>query len=352
MDQVLLKSLIPINALNPRSLNELVAQTRIESLPAGSKLFAQGQRDSQRVYLLAGEVALSSTDISSVHTVVGGTIPARYALAQLNPRQFTAIAKTPVTVVRIDSRLLDRLITWDQAASYEVAEIKDSQDAEWMMKLLRSEIFRKLPPANISSLFARFLPIKVKAGQIIIRQGDPGEYYYLIKMGSADVLRRSEKTHKVAIVDQIVEGEGFGEDALLTGAPRNATVVMVTDGRLMRLKRKDFTELLCEPLVKWLTLDEAKAKWQAGAGLLDVRVEDEFLSGSIKGSVNLPLYRLRTKFSELDRRRHYIVFCQSGSRSGAAAFLLSRQGFEVSVLRGGLDGLAPAAQIRPETARW
>ncbi len=348
MDQELLKSLIPINSLTPNNFNELTANTTIENVPAGNRLFVQGERDWQTVYLLSGEVALSSSDTPLVRAVVGGTQAARYALAQLNPRQFTCVAKTPVTVARVDSRLLDRLLTWDQATGYEVAEIDGSQDTDWMMSLLRSETFRKLPPANISALFARFSPVEAKAGQVIIRQDDPGEYYYLIKSGKADVLRRSDKTHKVTILAQLGEGDGFGEEALLSGAPRNATVVMATDGLLMRLERKDFNALLREPLVKWLTLDEAKARIQAGAGLLDVRLEDEYRSGSIKGSVNLPLYLLRLKSAGLDRKRHYIVFCQTGSRSCAAAFLLSRQGFDVSVLHGGLDGLASAKGVRAE----
>jgi rhodanese-related sulfurtransferase len=273
--------------------------------------------------------------------VVGGTEKAKYALGQLNPRQFTGIAKTEVTIAYIDSVLLNRLLAWDQAATYEVAEIGINQDAEWMMGLLRKDAFKKLPPANLASLFTRFNPVPVRAGQIIIRQGDAGEHYYLIKSGTADVLRRSEKTRKVTVVDHMAEGEGFGEEALLSGAPRNATVVMTTDGVLMRLKSQDFNDLLCDPLVKWVNLQDALAKSQAGACLLDVRTEEEFASGSIHGSVNVPLPRLRAQFACLERGREYIIFCQTGCRSCVGAFLLAQQGFDAAVLRGGLDSLEP-----------
>jgi CRP-like cAMP-binding protein len=328
--------------LTPNNFAAVLAKIRVEKLPAETRLFIEGERDGQAVYLLSGEVVLSSSDSANVRIVVGGTEVARYALAQLNPRQFTGIAKTPVTVARIDNKLLDQVLTWDQsAAGYEVTEIDASQDNDWMSSLLRSESFRKLPPANISALFERFKHIDVKSGQIIIRQGDTGgEHYYLIKSGKADVLHRSEKTHKVSVIAKLQKGEGFGEEALLSGEPRNATVVMVKSGSLMRLQRKDFDEMLREPLVRWVNLDEAKAMVLSGARLLDVRVEDEFRNGTIKGSDNLPLYRLRALSAELDAKRPYIVFCQTGNRSSAAAFLLSRQGFEVSVLRGGLSGLA------------
>ncbi len=180
--------------------------------------------------------------------------------------------------------------------------------------------------------------MQVNAGQVIIRQGDLSDHY-IIRTGKVSVSRKSEQTGKVSLIGQLSDGDGFGEEALISDAPRNATVVMVTDGVLMWLTKKDFDSLMRAPLVKWVTLNAAKDLAQAGAGLLDVRVEDEFCNGTIKGSVNLSLYQLRLKASNLGQRRHYIIFCQTGSRSCAAAFLLSQRGFEVSVLHGGLNKL-------------
>ena len=342
MDKDILQTLVPINSLTPENFRELANQAVIERLPLGSQLFKQGDHDSLSIYLLSGEVDLTSTSTNLTLHVAAGTDEARYALAQLKPRQYTGTAKTAVTVARVDSALLDRLLTWDQTTGYEVTEFDGSQDPEWMIRMLRSETFQKLPPSNINALFARFKPVDVKANQVIIRQGDPGDFYYIIKSGKANVSRKAEKDGKVSVVGQLAEGDGFGEEALLSGAPRNATVVMATDGVLMRLARKDFDELMREPLVKWVTLNQAKVLAQTGAGLLDVRTDDEFRNGTIKGSMNLPLYLLRLKAPGLDSKRHYVVFCQTGSRSCAAAFLLSQRGFEVSVLRGGLGGLSHA----------
>lgn len=340
MDAELLKTLVPLNALTRHNLEMLAEQTTIEQFPAGSKLFSQGDVDGDSIYLLSGEVALSTGDAHRERHIVGGTGSARYPLAQLKPRKHNGHALTPVTIVRIDSQQIDRLLSWDQVnSSYEVTEFESSEDLEWMMRLLRSQTFHKLPAANSNSLFRRFQPVRVKSGQIIIRQGDPGEYYYLIKSGAADVVRKIEKEHRVSVIAHLQEGESFGEDALLTGTPRNATVVMATDGILLRLGRRDFDELLREPLVNWLGLEEVRSFVRAGAGLIDVRVEDEFLHGTIKGSVNIPLYQLRKKAAELDSKRHYIVFCQTGVRSCAAAFLLAQRGFQVSALRGGMEPL-------------
>jgi rhodanese-related sulfurtransferase len=107
-----------------------------------------------------------------------------------------------------------------------------------------------------------------------------------------------EKIGKVAVVGILGEGDGFGEEVLLPGAPLNATVMR-------------------EPL------DRARSLAQAGVGLLGVCTEDEFRHGTVKGSLNLPPYLLRLKTFGLDSKRHYVVFCQTGSRNYSALFLPS-----------------------------
>lgn len=342
-DLDVLKTLVPISSLAPDNFRELVAKTRILSLPAGAVLFRQGDQDADTLYLLVGEVGLTGDASSGAERViVAGTDKARYALAQLKPRPYTGTAKTDVKVARLESAVLDRLLTRDQATGYEVTEFDGAQDTEWMWRMLSNKAFNILPPANINALFARLQPVEVKAGQVIVRQGDPGDYYYIIKSGRATVTRKSD-AGKVGLLSELGEGEAFGEEALLSGAPRNATVIMKTDGTLMRLAKQDFDELLKAPVVKWASFDEVRALVKAGAGLIDVRLEDEHRAGAIKGSVNIPLYLLRLKAAGLDPKRRHVVYCQTGSRSCVAAFLLSQRGFDVYALKGGLDSVPRAA---------
>lgn len=338
-----LKSLVPISSLGNDSLRKLADKTSIVSIDSGERLFEEGDSDHYAVYLLDGQVTLSSK-LGAKRTVTGGSDEARYALSHLKPRQYRGTADTDVKVARVESAMLDRLLTLEQSAQangIEVVEFDGSDDSDWMMSLLRNEAFAQLPPANINALFQRLEPIEVKAGQIVIKQGEPGDYYYLIKDGRASIARKA-KDGKVAMVNELSSGQGFGEEALLSGAPRNATVIMRTAGTLMRLSKKDFDELLKEPLVHWVGEVEARKLLQTGAGLLDVRLEDEYARGSIKGSANIPLYQLRAKAAALDPKRKYILGCDSGKRSCAAAFLLTQRGFEVYVLRGGLATLGRA----------
>lgn len=338
-----LKTLVPIGSLGADSLQKLAAKTSILSIGSGERLFEEGDNDPYAVYLLEGQMTLSSKK-GATRTVTGGSEEARYALSHLKPRQYRGTTDTDVRIARVDSALLERLITLEQSAQangIEVVEYDGSDDSDWMMSLLRNEAFAQLPPANINALFQRLEPVEVKAGQIVIKQGEPGDYYYLIKDGRASIARKASDG-KVAMLSELSHGQGFGEEALLSGAPRNATVIMRTAGTLMRLSRKDFDELLKEPLVHWIGEAEARTLLQAGAGLLDVRLEAEFDRGSIKGSVNIPLYQLRAKAASLDPKRKYILGCDSGKRSCAAAFLLTQRGFNVYVLRGGLAALGRA----------
>jgi CRP-like cAMP-binding protein len=185
----------------------------------------------------------------------------------------------------------------------------------------------------------------VQEGQVILSQGSAGDYYYLIRSGSARVTR-SVGEGKVITLAELQPGQGFGEEALISGDPRNASVTMISTGELMRLPAADFDTLLREPLVHRVNLAQGAELIKHGAQLIDVRLEAEFKEGSLKGSTNLPLYLLRLKANSLDRKRTYILFCQSGRRSAAAAFLLTQRGFDARVLEGGLAALSkPAGHV-------
>src|SRR3990170_204202 len=106
----LFSKLVPINSLGPDSIKQLLASTPIENVSSGTELFEQGDEDKDAIYLLEGEVQLTG-QTGSKRTIVGGQEDAKYALAQLKPRQYTGKTKSKAVIARVDSVLLDRLIT-------------------------------------------------------------------------------------------------------------------------------------------------------------------------------------------------------------------------------------------------
>jgi len=133
-------------------------------------------------------------------------------------------------------------------------------------------------------------------------------------------------------------GDTFGEEALLSGAKRNANIIMETDGLLMRLSRDDFDKLLREPMLTWVTKEEGDEMVKSGAVWLDVRLDTEHKNNGFEGSINIPLSMLRVQVTTLSKDKKYILYCDTGRRSPAAAFLLSERGFDTACLKGGLLG--------------
>jgi rhodanese-related sulfurtransferase len=112
--------------------------------------------------------------------------------------------------------------------------------------------------------------------------------------------------------------------------------VATTDGYLLRLGKVDFDELLREPLLSRASFEEARDRVAQGAVWLDVRYPSEYQYDKLPGAINVPLNEVRNMFAVLDRDREYVVYCQSGRRSSAAAFLFAQRGFRVRLLDGGL----------------
>lgn len=337
LDKKALRDFIPINALSPAHIEEISKKAVIEQVRSGRYVFKAGDRDNQSVYLLEGKVELVGDGRKVVGTVTAGTDSARHPLAHKQPRQISVRASGAVTVARVDSSLLDVLLTWDQSSGYDVVEIDSADEGEdWMTRMLQSEAFLRLPPSNIQQLLMRMDAVSAKAGDVIVRQGDEGDYFYIVKSGRLAVSRRPSSHGRDVVLAELAGGACFGEEALVSDSKRNATVTMITDGSLMRLAKNDFNELLRTPLVHEIDYPRAQRMIAEGAELLDVRLPGEFVNQSIRGSRNLPLSALRDRVSELDGSRKYILCCDTGRRSASAAFVLGQRGFEVYVLANGL----------------
>jgi rhodanese-related sulfurtransferase len=342
-----LKALDPLSSLSDVRLQELADLCFVESVKRNLDPFRLRAIAGQSVYLMRGELALDYGQGRS-EVVVGGSADARYPLGKR--RVFvSAKAVTEVQLVRIDDDLLDIMLTWDQIARHERSgavpslAVQPSVGAGWgaLSELfginnLRFGAFSQLPPAHIDELLQRFERVKAGKGEAVIREGEEGDYYYLVETGRCQVERMIGGVSMT--LAELKSGDTFGEEALVSDARRNATVSMKMDGSLLRLAKQDFNALLREPLLRAINMEQAKQKVQDGAQWIDVRYMSEYQYDKLSGAINIPLSEIRNAFGALDRSREYVVYCQSGRRSSAAAFLLAQRGYSVYLLEGGLWG--------------
>jgi rhodanese-related sulfurtransferase len=339
-----LATLAPLAGMSKERLAELAEVAVVERAARGSDPLKGRLQAAQSIFLLSGELLLAF-DGGGTQVVVGGSEDTFQALNRQKQKVGRTKAITDVDLLAIDDEVLDILATWDQVAASGAGEGGSTMaravrsDARlitgaFSLANLRAGAFAQLPVAHIDELLKRFERVKTSRGDLVIKEGDEGDFYYVIESGRFQV-ERLVGGAKVVLAE-LKGGDAFGEEALVSEAKRNASVIGLGEGELLRLGREDFNQLLREPLLKRASFEEAGERVRRGALWLDVRYPSEYQYDKLPGAINVPLAEVRNMFAVLDRSKEYIAYCQSGRRSAAAAFLFAQRGFKVWLLEGGL----------------
>ena len=338
-----LAGLALLGSLSAERLREVAEVAELVGAARGSDPLAGLPLRDQVVFLLRGELLLMFEGGGTL-VVVGGKGDGRHPVNRRGAAISRSRAISDVELLAVDEKALDILLTFDQVAAGEVAAgsvmgqavRSDARIGRGIFSLanLRHGAFARLPAARIEELLARFERLAASRGEVVIAEGDEGDDYYVIESGRCRVERQVGGVK--VVLAELKSGDAFGEEALASNTRRNATVVMTTDGQLLRLGKGDFNELLGEPLLQRLRYAECLKRVAQGASWIDVRYPSEYRDDRLPGAINVPLNEVRNSFAVLDPAREYIVYCQSGRRSSAAAFLIAQRGFRVGVLEGGL----------------
>lgn len=343
VDEAHLSQFSPLNKLRPELLEELLSSSRVERLPPGRRLFNQRENDNRAIFLLSGQLALVD-DGSQTSTLKADSNEANGPVDDHQPRQYTALARTAVTVLTVESDKLKELLYRNETLPPPKPPPKhDEKDR--VKHVFEAPLFKRLPKPHLQVLKNRAVEMPVDAGEVIIHEGDDSQYYYLITEGRCSVTRQlSRFGHKVQLAD-LSERDGFGEGALIANDYHDATVTAVEDTHVLRFSKGEFLTLLVRPFIKWISYEEMDPLRKKGAILMDVRSPEVFQKRHLQGSVNFPLRVLRQTAFILDTSRDYIVCCDNGRRSATAAFLLAQQGMDVKILS---DGLRNALKIEQQ----
>jgi len=341
IDNNLFERFTPLCDLDPATLDKLASLATIEHVTAGNFLFERGDSAQKTFYLLEGEIELCSP-LFPTQSVRADTDAGRYPLAHSFPRQFTAVTVS-------DARVLVLPLDVSAVMQGDAANVKSSSSNKpapsWESRWLSTPMLRRLSATNKKALLASMEEISVQAGQVVIHQDEPADSYYVIKKGSCSVSRKPSPGARDVKLAELTAGQGFGEEALITNVPRNASVTMLNDGLLLRLDKQSFIDLLAKPLLHHLPFQHAIQLVEQGAVLVDVRTPEEFEIDGLIGSLNMPIPVLRLKASRLNRDRTYIVYSNTGQTSSVAVFLMLQQGLNACILEGGLTA-APKYRMK------
>lgn len=109
--------------------------------------------------------------------------------------------------------------------------------------LLGAQMFGDLSAAELSQI-VHILQIRfVREGQVVFREGQPGDAWYVVFQGGVEVFTEAEDGSE-RVYDNLGPGSCFGEMAILDGSSRSASVRAVEPSTLFRFPRVDFNKLL------------------------------------------------------------------------------------------------------------
>ncbi len=353
--QSILTQFSPFDDLESQYVDQVAEHSELISVEKGKLIFRRGKPAEHRYYLLEGMIDLVGASFDT-ERVEAGQERAQITLTDTSPTQVSAVAKSPVTLLKVEADFLDLALAWSQAVVTQEAsvstrepelsdvgdnqdilenldlasaqvEVEDEQGGDWMSGLLASPLFARVPPAHIQTLFTRFEAQEVAKGDMVVKEGASGDYFYVIVHGSAHV---TNLTGKINVM--LEEGQFFGEEALVAETPRNASVTMLSPGLLMRLAKEDFLTLLHEPVESVFSYEQFVTE-RSRYTLVDVRMPLEFRGHHVPGSKNLPLASLRDRMSSLSVNEYYLVTDDAGRRSHLAAYLLCQAGFNAGILQ-------------------
>jgi len=342
-----LHNLHPLSSLNSQQLLQLARQSELQELKHGEELRVPPKRklgEDFMDFLVEGNVECVREH--HCQKIQIGTSKAKQPLHEHMPHYQSLRAVGRCIILRINVTDLDNLLSihWEQGYEYE--ELQVESDIHSMTSLLKNRCLLGLPPDNIETVFALMETVETLAGEQIISQGEHDDSYYTILHGKCEVTRKPDGEGEDVLLAELGPGASFGEEALITDAPRNASIRMLTDGNLMRLTKANFLTYVVEALLDFIDYDTLILKLSSAAHLIDVRSQDEYKENG--HGVNIPLPLLRLHLQSLSKDREYVFCCNDGKLATTASFIATQYGLKTSVLRNGLNSV-PSNCLQTET---
>jgi len=330
----LLARFSPFNTLTFEYLSKVIDKASIKEYTKGTIIFKRGRELKESLYLVSGNVDLIDSQFA-ITSLASDDESHKVPLNGVSPTTVSAVAKSAVVILAVESDFSDLVLAWSESGNEEEThddhpEFEAAEEGDWMSSLLQSPFFNKIPPGNIRQLFLRFKSQKVVADEIVVKEGERGEFFYVLEVGSAKVVDKQGN-----ILAALRPGDYFGEEALVGDTTRNATVKMITPGKLMCLEKSDFVTLLQEPVRRFINYEELVKSFSTESPyqIIDVRLPLERRFQSVPNSRNIPLSQLRKSLPNLEQSQVYVVTDDAGRRADVAAQLMNQAGYEAFILQ-------------------
>ncbi|MFK7915095.1 MAG: cyclic nucleotide-binding domain-containing protein [Pseudomonadales bacterium] len=302
-----LKRLDSFAHLRWNELNTIAQHTQLLSIPRSRWLLRPGRRLTGAYFLARGRLRLWSPERQLAATE-------RSAGQPFYPGASAVFALSDVQLLQVDTRPIAFLL---ESAGAQMAGL-DISSEPWLVRFLDSALMRRLDTQRWQRVLRGMSSLSAQRGDTVLREGQPGHHFYVIKQGQA-VVHRGQQS-----LAYLGSGDFFGEDALIAGTPRNASVTALGTAEFMRLPRGAFLDLLVRGVVPRVQRIKAAG---TRTRLLNVGVPP------LAGALQLPLHDLRLHCPLLSRDCSYYIVGGAPRARTLAAFLLLQRGFKAWVLQ-------------------
>lgn len=231
--------------LDPSERKEITRFMVPQNFKEGSVIINQGDEDGENFYVVDEgicDVYVAKDGVQNhVQRVEKGGSFGELALIYNTPRAATVKATTDVQVLVIGRSLYRRVLMSSTMKKREMYE-------SFLNKVPILDTLQKYEKLTIADALE---PARFNDGEVIVRQGDLGDVFYIILEGEAKVLQKNAVGEDEE-VGRLKSSDYFGEIALLTNRPRAATVVAVGDIECIKLDRDRFNRVLgpCEDILR------------------------------------------------------------------------------------------------------
>jgi CRP-like cAMP-binding protein/RsiW-degrading membrane proteinase PrsW (M82 family) len=212
------------------------------AFPAGARILREGDASDEAYFILRGKAAIGTNNLIGQQVVLAVLGPGETfgegGLVTGAPRTATVAALTQVETYCISRETFEWLAAEDPDFPRRALNHFDVLQLDRFLK--RASPFAHLSRPALKRLLPELETRRAAPGQVIIREDEAGDEFFLVRSGEVEVVRRGK------LLATLGAGDFFGEVALLTAAPRTATVRATEETSLLVLSRPIFQAIVSE----------------------------------------------------------------------------------------------------------
>ena len=225
--------------LSAPQFRELIIESTVRNIGSGEKIIERNDYGDSLFCVLSGSVSIEVSAEREIEVLSGNFFG---EMGLLSGRRRAASVSGGVGGAELLEMPRKQILKLMNSVKAMGAII----DRVFIIRLLESSLLQDVPSASVIAIADKAVPMRFQKGDVLFKEGDPGDVLYLIRKGSVKISRKNPRGMDVAQT-YVAAGNWVGEMALLADPPvRNATVTAAVPCEVLKIERPDFVEIMAK----------------------------------------------------------------------------------------------------------